>query len=94
MIDKIDSLQSAANYNQADKIRRDYNEPSQSDSVTISSQAKDIADIVRITKMVNESAPDVRQDRVNEVKERMKNPNYLAERIDEVADRILSDLLE
>jgi negative regulator of flagellin synthesis FlgM len=67
----------------------------QSDSVQISSEAKNAAETAKITQIV-QSAPDIRVDRVNEIKEKIANGTYNFDDqkvLDMVADKIATFLL-
>lgn len=55
------------------------------DEVTFSSEAKKFAEVKKMLSDV----PDVRWDKVNEIKERMASGNYNV-KAEEVADKILS----
>lgn len=67
----------------------------QSDSVQISSEAKSAAETAKIMQTV-QSAPDIRVDRVNEIKEKIANGTYNFDDnkvLDMVADKIATFLL-
>ncbi len=59
------------------------------DSVSISKEAKQMADAYYM-KQVSSETPDVRADRVAEVKAKLQNPNYLNDAvIASAADKIM-----
>ncbi len=59
------------------------------DSVTVSQEAKDLGEIYKAAEQVKTS-PEVRLDRIEEVKEKLKDPNYINDKvIESVADSIL-----
>jgi negative regulator of flagellin synthesis FlgM len=59
------------------------------DSVSVSSEAKNLAELYQVNEAVKNSA-DVRLDRVEEVKRKLEDPNYIDEKvIDLVADNIM-----
>jgi negative regulator of flagellin synthesis FlgM len=67
----------------------------QSDSVQISSEAKSAAETAKIAQVI-QSAPDIRVDRVNELKEKIANGTYNFDDpkvLDRVADKIATFLL-
>jgi negative regulator of flagellin synthesis FlgM len=62
---------------------------SQADSISLSSEAIEKAEIYRATGLV-EAAPDVRADRVAELKAKIDDPAYINDRILEAtADKIM-----
>lgn len=61
----------------------------QTDSVSVSSEAKNLAELYQVNEAVKNSA-DIRMDRVEEVKRKLEDPNYIDEKlIDLVADNIM-----
>jgi len=59
------------------------------DSVTVSEEARRLAALQQTAEFVH-ATPDVRMDRVKEVKEKLQDPNYINEKVIEaVADRLL-----
>ncbi len=61
-----------------------------SDSISISSEAKEMAEVYYMNEVAKET-PDVRADLVEAVKEKIKDPSYLsAAVIQSTADKILS----
>jgi len=66
------------------------------DSVQISSEGKKAAESARLAQMIKES-PDIRVDKVNEIKEKIANGEYNfndAKVLEMVADRIANFLLK
>lgn len=62
------------------------------DSISVSAEAKEMAEAYYLEKVANET-PDVRADRIAEVKEKLKDPNYLNDAvIKSAADKFLSAL--
>ncbi|MEE1165663.1 MAG: flagellar biosynthesis anti-sigma factor FlgM [Treponema sp.] len=60
-----------------------------SDSISVSAEAKEMAEIYYM-KQVAAETPDVRADRIAEVKAKLQDPNYFnSERIASAADRIM-----
>jgi negative regulator of flagellin synthesis FlgM len=68
------------------------NESPKSDSISISSEAQAKAELLR-TQELAASAPDVRVERVAELKEKINDPAYLDERvIDATANKLIDTL--
>lgn len=60
------------------------------DTITVSQEAKEMAEIYFMDRVAAET-PDVRADRIAEVKEKIKDPSYLSEAvINSAADKFLS----
>lgn len=79
------------NYNEYQKITKKEKTEKvlTSDSVNISQEAISKADTKRAMEIVK-NAPDVRLDKIAELKERMKDPNYINDTIiGSVADKIM-----
>ena len=59
------------------------------DSIDVSEEAKAKAELLKATEIVR-SSPDIREDRIAEVKRRMEDPNYINDSVKGlVADRIM-----
>ena len=67
-------------------VNNSIDKASSSDSVNISNDALNKVEANKIMNIVN-STPDVRADRVSEVKEKLKDPNY----IDDIVNNKLAD---
>ena len=79
------------NYNDYIKITKKdkVDKLNSSDSVNISNEAVNMADAKKVLDMVKNS-PDIRADRVAEIKEKLNDPNYINNTIlDSVADKII-----
>jgi negative regulator of flagellin synthesis FlgM len=58
------------------------------DSITISAEASRKAEVLRATEMAK-AAPDIREDRVAEIRAKINDPNYINQKLlDATADRI------
>ncbi len=87
-IDRLGPVDPVSKYNQADKASRTARN-SETDSIDVSEEAKSKAELYRALESVKMS-PDIREDRVAEIKKKLEDPNYINDRvIDTVADRIL-----
>ena len=94
VIDKIGNIN---NIVEPKKTRspKDVKKSNKNDSVQISTEGKKAADISRNTQVIRET-PDVRMDRVKEIKEQIDNGSYDFndnKMLEKVADRIASFLL-
>ncbi|MBQ1710489.1 MAG: flagellar biosynthesis anti-sigma factor FlgM [Treponema sp.] len=85
-VTQVNNVQNLRKSEGAAKVSRD------ADSISVSAEAKEMAEVYYMEKVANET-PDVRADRVAEVKEKLKDPNYLNNAvINSAADKFLSAL--
>ena len=62
------------------------------DSITISSEAQEKAELLRV-KEIAAAAPEVRAERVAELKEKINDPSYINDRVlNATADKIMDSL--
>jgi len=86
-IDKLSGLNPLKNINKTKKAEASL-KTKKSDSVQISSDAKTMGELYQISEQVR-LTPDIRQDRIEEVREKLKDPEYLsADKISAVADKL------
>jgi len=91
-IDKLGPIESISNYNKSEKISRPEKKSS-SDSVSFSEEAKSKGEIFKATEEAK-LVPDVRMDRVADVKKKLEDPSYIDDAvIASVADAIV-DIFE
>ena len=85
-VTQVNNVQNLRKTESSAKVDREY------DSISVSPEAKEMAEAYYLEKVANET-PDVRADRVAEVKEKLKDPNYLNDAvIKSAADKFLSAL--
>jgi len=90
-IDKIGPINNINNYNKVNKTNSSKKSDA-SDSVNISKEALDMAESNRIFDIIK-SAPDVRIDKINELKSKINNPDYIDNAIKNgVAEKIMESL--
>jgi len=88
MIDRLGGINPIDNIPKPSKTQRS-NEVVQSDFVSVSAEAKEKAELYHVMETVS-LASDVRTERIAEVKEKIKDPNYINKAvIDIVADRMI-----
>jgi len=87
-IDRLGPVDPASKFNKTEKPNRpEKNE--KTDSINVSEEAKNLGELYKASENVKQS-PDIRYDRVEEVKERLKDPNYLSDRVLEAtAEKIM-----
>ncbi len=88
MINGLNSINQVNNVQNLHKTERSSQvKSSSSDSISVSDEAKE----VYLLQKVASETPDVRADRIAEVKEKIKDPSYLSDAvIKSAADKFLS----
>ena len=91
----INSSNNVSQINNVQNLRKTENTSKVSastDSISVSAEAKEMAELYYMDKVAKET-PDIRADRVAEVKEKLKDPNYLNNAVfTSAADNFLSAL--
>ena len=86
-IDRLGPVDPVAKYNKTAKTEKAANTPT--DSVNVSEEARKQAALQQMAEAVRET-PDIRMDRVEEVKAKLQDPNYINDTVlESVADSIL-----
>lgn len=92
MINGVNSINPLNNVQNLRKTETAASVKSSSDTVSLSPEAEKMAEMYYLDKIAQET-PDVRADRVAEVKEKIKDPNYLSDSvIKSAAENFLSAL--
>ena len=87
-IDRLGPVDPVQRYSQTDKTKAPKSKP-ENDSVAFSEEAKQKAELFRVSEQVKASA-EVRMDRVEEVRRKLQDPNYIDNRVVEhVAEQIM-----
>lgn len=87
-IERLGPVDPIQRYSQAEKAKRNDSKP-ESDSVSFSDEAKLKAEVYRIAEEVK-TASDVRMDRVEEVRKKLQDPNYIDNAVVEnVAEHVM-----
>ena len=87
-VERIGPLDPASNVKKTDKPAKAKTK-SEVDSINVSQEARSKAEVLRATQAAK-SAPDVRVDKVEEIKRKLQDPSYPSQEIiEKVADGIL-----
>ncbi|MCF7929038.1 MAG: flagellar biosynthesis anti-sigma factor FlgM [Spirochaetales bacterium] len=87
-IDGIGPIDHISKVNKTDKTSKPVRNE-KSDSISLSSEARNKAELLAATENMK-NVDDVRMDRVEEVKKKLQDPNYINSRvIESVADKII-----
>ena len=79
----INSVNNVSQLNNVQNIRKTENSAkvnSETDSISVSKEAVEMAEAYYLDKVASET-PDVRADRIAEVKAKLKDPNYLSDAV-------------
>ena len=92
MIDRLGGLDPLQNLQQTKRVASKPVTNSLEDTFSVSQEAKEMAEAYYLSE-VAASTPDVRSDLVAQVKEKIKDPNYINSAvISSVADRFLDSI--
>jgi len=92
MIDKIGGINPLNNVQNTRRSNGSDSVNAGTDSISVSDEAKEMAEAYYM-KQVAAETPDVRADRVAEIKEKIKDPSYLNDAvINATADQLMSGL--
>ncbi len=87
-IERLGPIDPVSTYNKNQKANK-VESKTPRDSISVSNEAKSKAEFLKISDEVQQ-ASDVREEKIAEVREKLKDPSYINDRIlADVADRIL-----
>jgi negative regulator of flagellin synthesis FlgM len=87
-INGLGHIDAVSKQNKTSKVTKPVNAEGK-DSIKISSDAKAMAEVYGVAETVKVT-PDVRMDRIEEVREKLKDPSYIDNKvIESVADSVL-----
>lgn len=90
MIDKISGINPLNEVQSTKRTSSAENVKSSPDSIDVSDEAKAMSDAYYLDKVAEET-PDVRQDLIDQIKQKIQDPNYLSEAvISDTADKLLT----
>lgn len=88
-IERLGGLDPLQNVQTSRKVAQKATTTTSSDSISVSKEAKEMAEAYYLSEVAS-STPDVREDLVAKIKEKIKDPSYInASVINSVADRIM-----
>jgi len=87
-IDRLGPTEPISNYNKTGKLSKVGSLKGQ-DSIDVSEEAKQKAEMYKALESIR-SVPDVREDKIAEIKKKLEDPDYIDKKVlESVADRIL-----
>ncbi|TVR70266.1 MAG: flagellar biosynthesis anti-sigma factor FlgM [Spirochaetaceae bacterium] len=88
-IERLGPVDPIQKYNKSEKVARPDARNS-GDSISVSDEAKIRSEIMQAVEQVR-SLPDIREDRVAEIREKLRDPSYISDRVVEaVAEELIS----
>jgi len=91
-IDKLGPIDSISKYNKTEKVSRPEKKDA-SDSISFSEEAKSKGEIYKATEEAK-LAPEVRMDRVEEVRKKLQDPSYIDDKVVESVAESVMDLFK
>ncbi len=89
VINRLDGINPLQDRQAAQKSQNKYSVRDTADSINLSDEARELAEAYYASQVAKET-PDVRADRIAEIKEKIKDPSYINSAvIDTVANRIM-----
>ena len=87
-IEGLGPVDPLSKYNKTEKTTKPVNKD-KTDSIDVSAEAKSMGELYKVAEQVKQS-PDIRADRVAEVKEKLKDPSYISDKVvDTVAEKLM-----
>lgn len=89
-IDRLGPIDPPSQFNNTSKASKPVKK-GKTDSINVSTEAKQMGEIFQATEKVKNS-PDIRQERVDEVKKKLQNPSYINDKVIEAVASKVMDL--
>ena len=90
-IDRLNGVNPLENLNNTSKVAAKTVASVKADSISISDEAREMSEIYYMAEVAKET-PDVREDLIASIREKIKDPGYLASSVEATADNILTTL--
>jgi negative regulator of flagellin synthesis FlgM len=91
-IEGLGPVDPVSKYNKTEKSEKP-SKTQKNDSINVSAEAKNLGEIYKASESAKNS-PDVRQDRIDEVKEKLKDPSYINDKVIETVAGKIMDMFE
>ena len=87
-IDKLGPIDPVSKFNKTEKVDKPLKNE-RTDSISFSEEAKSKGEVYKVSEEVKLS-PEIRQDRIDEVKKKLQDPSYINDKVVEaVAERVI-----
>lgn len=87
MIDKLKGIEPVENVYKKQDVQR-VDTTKHTDSISISAESQQRLEM-DLAKKIAIEAPDIREDKVAEVRAKLDDPNYIKQAIEEIANKLL-----
>lgn len=91
-VERLGPVDPVSKFNKSDKTSKPVKKDG-ADSISFSEEARSKGEIYRATEEAK-LAPEIRQDRVDEVKKKLQDPNYINDKVIEAVAEQVIDLFE
>lgn len=91
-IDKLGPVNPVSKYNKTEKVEKPSNRDN-TDSISFSEEAKSKGEVYKVSEEVK-LTPEIRQDRIDEVKKKLEDPSYIDDTVVEAVAEQVMDLFE
>lgn len=88
MIDKLNGIEPIDNTSRTESVKKPARLSSE-DTINISAESQRLSEAYLAKKIAME-APDVRQDKIDEVRRKLEDPAYIQHALEEIANKFLS----
>ncbi len=89
-INRVGSTDPINKPNKTNKAQQNV-QPNSKESISVSKSAIDRSELIKTANIVN-NTPDIRMDKVEEIKAKLQDPNYINDKvINSVAEKIMED---
>ena len=91
-IDKLGPINPVSKYNKTEKVEKPSNRE-KTDSISFSEEAKSKGEVYKVSEEVK-LTPEIRQDRIDEVKKKLQDPSYIDDKVVEAVAEQVMDLFQ
>lgn len=88
MIDKLNSIEPVEGTSRNEKVQQ-VHRVNHEDTISISAESQRLSEAYLAKKIAME-APDVRENKIAEVRQKLEDPSYIKNAIEDIANRLLS----
>jgi negative regulator of flagellin synthesis FlgM len=91
-IEKLGPINPVSKFNKTEKVEKP-SKNDKSDSISFSEEAKSKGEVYKVSEQVK-LTPEIRQDRIDEVKKKLQDPSYIDDKVVEVVAEQVMDLFQ
>lgn len=91
-IEKLGPINPVSKFNKTEKVEKP-SKHDKSDSISFSEEAKSKGEVYKVSEQVK-LTPEIRQDRIDEVKKKLQDPSYIDDKVVEIVAEQVMDLFQ